>query len=169
MLPEHKLHKLYCFCLSKALLLQRNITLQYYREILPLDWFQTKIMYLDCLELNRLIWSTIMTLSGITSNRKLLNAQIWKLFYIKAITQLNTYLVCNCQHSQAERELEFLSIGDFCFLQHSSLPHRDTAHMLGIVWLFSWVILFSIAKVKKKTKTLFTELQTGKYSGCPAI
>lgn len=75
----------------------------------------------------------------------------------KEITQLNTYLVCNCQHSQEERELEFLSIGDFCFLQHSSLPHRDTAHMLGIVWLFSWVILFSIVKVKKKTNTLFIQ------------
>lgn len=71
------------------------------------------------------------------------NAEISEPF----VTHLIIYLVCNCQHSQEERELEFPSIGDFYFLLHSSLLHRDTTHTLGIVWLFSSVILFSVAKV----------------------
>lgn len=139
---------------------------KYYSLTIQLIWHKINLFWLFEIK-----WTNMINCydSGIISNRKLPNSQIWELFCSKARTQLNTYLVCNCQHSQEERELEFLSIGDFCFLQHSSLPHRDTAHTLGIVWMFSWVILFSIAKVKKKTNSLFIVLQTGKYSGYPAI
>lgn len=59
-----------------------------------------------------------------------------------------TYPVCNFQHYQEERELEYPSKGEFCVPQHRILLHKDITHMLDSVLPVSLEVLFSIKKKK---------------------